>query len=231
MTRFLRLLSLAALTLAAACAARPLTRDERAFTASVMGPALDAGGVRLVKGSVVSALKTEIPPRPRTTCRENLHPPRTEAVPGGFAAMALGQTVYYGRSYWQEDFLAGYPQAMQLRDAMRLAHELTHVWQWQDRAVTGYHPLKASFEHLEKDDPYLVEIDPEKPFLDYAYEQQGVIVEEFVCCRALDPEGARTEDLYRLVTQVFPAAARTGAVQAGRIRLPWTGAETRGICS
>jgi hypothetical protein len=120
---------------------------------------------------------------------------------------------------------------MELTDAMRLAHELTHVWQWQRRDLTGYHPYKASLEHVELDDPYLLEIDPARGFLDYGYEQQGVIVEEFVCCRALDPEGTRTEALYRLVAEVFPAAARRDPAASGAIGLPWAGAETRGICS
>jgi hypothetical protein len=230
MTRF-RLTAFFALGLAAACAARPLTQSERAFTDSVMGPAIDAEDVRIVKGAAVGALKTTIPPRPRTTCRQKLGPARTEPVPGSYAAMALGPAVFYRRVLWEDDFLADYPEAIDLRDAMRLAHELTHVWQWQRRDLTGYHPLKASFEHLEKDDPYLVEIDPGKRFLDYAYEQQGAIVEEFVCCRALDPQGARTERLYRLVAQVFPGAARLGPVPADGIRLPWKGAQTQGICS
>jgi hypothetical protein len=58
-----------------------------------------------------------------------------------------------------------------------------------------------------------------------------VIVEEFVCCRALDPDGARTAELHRLVAEVFPAAARREATIAVDIRLPWAGAQTEGICS
>ena len=225
-----RLAILALLTLVA-CAERPLTQAERAFTGTLMGPALDADEVRLVQGSAANLLTAMVPVRPRTTCRERIYPPRSTAVPGSFPAMAIGQSVYFARDLWSEDFLSDYPEAMELTDAMRLAHELTHVWQWQRRDLTGYHPYKASLEHAALDDPYLVEIDPSKGFLDYGFEQQGVIVEEFVCCRALDPDGARTEALHRLVTEVFPAAARRDPAAAGAISLPWAGAETRGICS
>jgi hypothetical protein len=225
------LLTLLAALALAACAERPLTEAERAFTGTVMGPALEADDVRLVQGSASNLLKAMVPVRPRTTCRERIYPPRSTPVPGSFPAMAIGQSVYFARDLWSEDFLSDYPQAMELTDAMRLAHELTHVWQWQRRDLTGYHPYKASLEHAELDDPYLLEIDPARGFLDYGFEQQGVIVEEFVCCRALDPEGARTESLHRLVAEVFPAAARRDPAASGAISLPWAGAETRGICS
>jgi hypothetical protein len=213
-----------------ACADRALTPAERAFTDSVLGPAIDAEDVRIVEGSVSGLVTTEIPVRPRTTCREVIQPPRTEPAPGSYAAMALGERVFYMRDVFRDDFLAAYPESMDLQQAMRLAHEMTHVWQWQQRGPTGYHPLRAGFEHVEKDDPYLLKIAPGKPFLSDAFEQQGVIVEEFVCCRALDPDGARTAELHRLVGEVFPAAARREMTPAVGIRLPWADARTEGIC-
>ena len=219
------------LLILAACAARPLTDAEQAFTDTVLGDEIDTSRVRLVKGAVVGLLPAVVPVRPQTTCREKLSPPITEPQPGIFPAMAVSHRVFYTRRFWKEDFLSGYPGALDLREAMRLAHELTHVWQWQARDLTGYHPLKASREHIAQDDPYLVEIDPSRPFLDYGYEQQGVIVEEFVCCRALDPDGKRTRELTSLVTQVFPAAARQESVPSESVSLPWDGVETRNICS
>lgn len=202
-----------------------------AFSDSVMGSALNTSSVRIVNGAVVGLLSATYNPRPRTTCRERLRPPRTEPVRGYFAAFVLGQTVYYSRRTWQEDFLSDYPAEMELREAMRLAHELTHVWQWQNREVTGYHPFKAAREHIERDDPYLIEIDENRPFLDYSYEQQGILVEEFVCCRALDPDGLRTEQLSRVIAQVFPEASTVEAVARPGIALAWSEAETEGICS
>ncbi|MDJ0994899.1 MAG: hypothetical protein QNI90_15080 [Dinoroseobacter sp.] len=223
--------SLLILLTLSACAERTLTPTERAFTDSVLGPALDTQNVRIVEGSVSGLMPVEIPVRPRTTCREMIQRPRTEAVPGSYAAMVLGERVFYTREVFHGDFLASYPESMDLRKAMLLAHEMTHVWQWQQRELTGYHPFRAGFEHLDEDDPYLVEFDPGRPFLSYAFEQQGVIVEEFVCCRALDPDGMRTAELHRLVTQVFPAAARWETTPPIDVRLPWTDAQTEGICN
>ncbi|MEM8630475.1 MAG: hypothetical protein AAGF74_04505 [Pseudomonadota bacterium] len=214
----------------AACAARPLTEAERAFTETVAGDAIDIDRVTIVKGAAVGLLNAEIPVRPRTTCRQKLLPPRSEPASGTYPAFVIGERIYFTRRFWRDDFLADYPDAMNLRVAMRFAHEMTHVWQWQERQKTGYHPFKAVSEHIEKDDPYLTEIDPEKGFLDYAYEQQGILVEEFVCCRALDPDGARTDKLRALVAEVFPAAARDEEVPRDALRLPWPEADIEGIC-
>ena len=215
----------------AACASRSLSPSEQAFAESVMGPELAAKDVRLVKGAVVGWLPATIKPRPPTTCREKLYPPVTEPIEATFPAFAQAQTIYFTRKFWSKDFLRGYPARMDLDRSMRLAHELTHVWQWQAREQTGYSPFAAAAEHVNSEDPYLIDIDESRAFSDYGWEQQGAIVEEFVCCRALDPTGARTDKLARLVGQVFPAAARQETVPQSSIRVPWSGAEVRGICS
>lgn len=196
-----------------------------------MGPDLAVEDVRIVKGAVVGLFPVTVQPRPRTTCRERLFPELTEPVEAQFPAFARRQTLYYSRPFWAEDFLAGYPDAIDLDHAMRLAHELTHVWQWQERRRNGYSPFAAALEHVGPGDPYLIDIDEDLAFTDYEWEQQGAIVEEFVCCRALDPTGARTEKLTGLVSEVFPAAARRSSVPMENVVIPWDGAETKGICS
>ena len=87
---------------------------------------------------------------------------------------------------------------------MLFAHEITHVWQWQNRATTGYSPLRAAREHEGGADPYLYDINTKAGFLDYGYEQQASIVEEFVCCAALDPTGSRTQRLEALISETMP---------------------------
>lgn len=228
----MRLIALLAVaSVLAACSARPLTERERAFIDTIHGDAVDATRIRVVRGSLTGAFSATVDPRPRTTCRERLSPPLEGPRRLVFPAFVLDEAVYFTHDFWRSDFLAGYPERLHLRDAMRLAHELTHVWQWQARAKTGYHPLKAMFEHVEKDDPYLVEIDPGRAFLDYGYEQQGILVEEFVCCRWLDPHGTRTAILRDKLSAHFPGLVQQRAVSQTRIELPWDGAEIEGICS
>jgi hypothetical protein len=226
-----RLVAVAACAvLLSGCASRPLTEAERAFARTVTAEAVDLGEVRVVKGAVSAMIPTTIPVRERSTCRARLLPPQTEPAPGFFPAFVLGERMYFSRRIWRDDYLAGYPERLALRDAMRLAHELTHVWQWQARAETGYAPWRAAADHVALSDPYLVELDPARDFLDYGWEQQGVLVEEYVCCRALDPSAPRTAELRALVAQAFPGIAADEVVRSGDIALPWDGAEPQGIC-
>ena len=72
---------------------------------------------------------------------------------------------------------------------------------------------------------------PRSPqFLDFGYEQQASIVEEFVCCRALDPQAARTKRLHGLISQVMPVAPLPQS-RPHNVRLPWDGVELGGICA
>lgn len=212
-----------------ACATRTLTENELAFADTVLGPAIDTEKVRIVKGAVVGLIPVTVQPRDRMGCREHLYPPITEPFEATYPAFARQNALYYTRQFWSEDFLAAYPEALDLDDAMRLAHELTHIWQWQNRRELGYRGVLAAFEHVQSEDPYQVEIDESRAFTDYGWEQQGAIIEEFVCCRVIDPEGKRTERLTELVRQVFPAAATRDLAE--NIRLPWEGAELDGICT
>ena len=135
---------------------------------------------------------------------------------------------YVSRSVWKDNFLGDYPAALPLADAMFFAHEMTHIWQWQHRKSTGYTPWRAASEHILNGDPYLFDLASDRTFADYGFELQASLVEEFVCCRALDPEGVRTERLFDLLHPVFPGLARNSV--AMRVTLPWAAAETQGIC-
>ncbi|MEM1067090.1 MAG: hypothetical protein AAGJ74_16430 [Pseudomonadota bacterium] len=227
----MRILALFALLALAACGQRTLTETERAFAGTILGDEIAIDRVRVVRGAASGLVTATIEPRPRNTCRERLFPPLNGPVKIAFPVFVLDETIYFTRDAWSDDFLADYPNELPLRDAMRLAHELVHVWQWQQRAETGYHPFRAAAEHIGKDDPYLVAFDPERPFSSYAYEQQGVLVEEFVCCRALDPDAPKTRAMADMLREPFPDLVTIEAVPRGAVSLPWDGAETRGICS
>ena len=227
----MRILVLLAALALSACASRPLTPSEQAFASTIMEGEIDVSRVRVIRGAVVGLIPVTIQPRPQTTCREKLYPPLTEPVEAQFPAFVRRERVYYTRRFWEDDFLAQYPERLDLDQAMRLAHELTHVWQWQERERTGFAPLTAALEHLGNADPYQINGDLRLKFTDYGFEQQGAIVEEFVCCRVLDPNGARTARIAELVGQVFPAARRMTEVPVSGIEIPWSGAPVKGICS
>ncbi len=229
----MRLALVLSLLILAACG-RPLTPSETAYLQTINGPQLDTHRMRLRDGHFAGSYVYTIPVRPRTTCQERIWPPLTEArtVEVSPAATVIFNNVWLRRDIYRDDMMAGWPLYIDLYQAMLLAHEATHVWQWQNRDRTGYHPLKALREHVTQDDPYLFEENPQVRFLDYGYEQQGSIVEEYVCCRLLDPGAPRTARLRALVGQELPVDGfdRALAQDGIRIRLPWAGAEVQGIC-
>ena len=113
---------------------------------------------------------------------------------------------------------------------MLFAHEMTHVWQWQNRKRTGYTPLKAATEHQTHVDPYLIDPDTSAQFLDHGYEQQGAIVEEYVCCQLLDPEAPRTARLRAMISEAMPIGGLDAALTGTDVVIPWKGAEIENIC-
>ena len=209
---------------------RPLTEAEIAFTRTIHGDALDVKRVRLVDGAPTRAVTFRRKARPRTTCRELILPPPTgDIVTAKPAAVALWTHVLFDKDWYLDDYVPEYPGEINLVAAMLSAHELTHVWQWQNRAVTGYSPLKAAREHQIADDPYLFDIAGNRTFSEFGFEQQGSIVEEFVCCRALAPQASRTKRLHALIAEAMPVADLPQSRQ-NDVRLPWDGVQLDGIC-
>lgn len=213
---------------------RPLTEGERAFASQLKGDALDLNRVRLVQGAPVGSITFQRKPRPRLTCRERIVPPPenpTETVTVSPAAVALFNRVFFTENWYLDDYLPAYPERINLVAAMLFAHEMTHVWQWQNRARTGYHPLRAATEHTAIDDPYLFDLDSDQRFLDYGFEQQGALVEEYVCCRALDPQAARTTRLHSMISAEMPLTPLPPNGREFDVVLPWKDARIDGICT
>ena len=208
---------------------RPLTPAEISFATALQGPGFDPAPVRLYDDLALAAPRT-IPARPRLTCQERLYPPPSgPTIRVQTQAMTIFRSVHFSAGVYADDFVAGWPDRLPLPYAMLFAHEMVHVWQWQNRALTGYHPLKAAFEHVWIADPYLFDTDTETRFLEFGYEQQGSIMEEYVCCRALAPDAPRTQRLHELLSQVFePRALETPL--AREILLPWRDVQIDGIC-
>ncbi len=213
----------------AACG-RPLTDTELAFAQTLQGSQLRADRVRLVDGAPVGEITFQRKARPRLACRERiLPPPKDEIVTSRPAAVTLFNTVYFSRDWYIDNYAPDYPDRVYLVEAMLLAHELTHVWQWQNRKRTGYSPLRAAAEHGSTDDPYLFDLDGAQDFLGYGFEQQGAIVEEYVCCRTLAPEAARTKRLHAMLRASFPVADLPDTRESD-VYLPWKDADLAGIC-
>ena len=211
---------------------RPLTQTEVDFAGTLQGAQLDTSRVRLVQGAPVADVTFRRKARPRLACRERILPPiKDEIVTSKPAAVTLFNRVYFVRDWYLENYMPDYPERLYLIESMLLAHELTHVWQWQNRRRTGYSPLRAAAEHGSIDDPYLFDLDGAPDFLSYGFEQQGAIVEEYVCCRALAPDAARTKRLHTMLKGAFPVSDLPGSRRESDVYLPWKGAELKGICS
>lgn len=225
----MRRLALVLLLVLSACG-RALNPGELELAESLFGPTLDPAPVRLIRSGIVGATWRTYPTRPRETCRQRIAPPRTTATfVARPAAIVLWNRVHFRGDVALADFIGRTDAGPNLAAQMFLAHELTHVWQWQNRAITGYTPWRAATEHFGAEDPYLFDETRERGFLDYGFEQQASMVEEYLCCRTLDPQGARTARLDGLLREVLPLPPLPAAPQPAR--LPWAEAETRGICA
>lgn len=224
-------LALFALLILTACG-RSATPNEAAFLKAFHGDDIDPKRIRLIDGNPAGAVTYDIPVRPRTTCQERIWPPiaKTRTVTVSPAATVLFNKILLRKDVYRKDLLAGYPDRIDLFDAMLFAHEATHVWQWQNRKLTGYHPLKAAQEHSASKDPYLFDTEATRDFLSFGYEQQGSIVEEYVCCRLLDPNAPRTARLRGMIGKYMPIDRLDTAIDRPSVILPWKGAQTTGIC-
>ena len=222
--------ALSLLAVLAGCG-RPLTEGEMAFAETLQGGNMDLQRVRLVHGAPVGSVTFHRKPRPAVTCRERIVPPETEAViTTRPAAVTLFNRIFFSRDWYLDDYAPGYPDRLYLAEAMLLAHELTHVWQWQNRARTGYSPFSAVAEHRAADDPYLFDLGGTAEFQSFGYEQQGAIVEEYVCCRALAPQAARTRRLHDMLSKEFPMRPVPENGRESDVYIPWKDAELAGIC-
>lgn len=225
----MRCLILLGFLILAACG-RPLSDAETRFAAEFHGPQLDTSKIRIRQAPVLKLYSATYPAPPRDTCAQKLlPPPEGPTVEGSPAATVLFNTININPDFIARDYMPAYPDAALLLASMFIAHELVHVWQWQNRDVTGYHPLKAAREHQTSPDPYLFSLG-NRDFLDFGYEQQGAIAAEYVCCAALAPTAPRTKRLETLLTPYFRLQNMTSQLDSAKMVLPWNEVEIAGIC-
>lgn len=214
----------------AACG-RGLSDGERALMSPIMGDTFVADDARMIEAGFIGMVTRTYPTRPQTTCREKINPPPSGPTFRTRTAGAVAWTHVLTNPDWTlTDYAPEYPQAVNLVAAMYFAHEMTHIWQWQNRAATGYSPFRGLAEHRPGIDPYLFDPNEEIAFLEMGYEQQASLVEKFICCRTLAPTAARTERLYQALSQVMPVEHPTQTPKPDEVFGVHDGTDLVGIC-
>lgn len=203
------------LFLVAACS-RPLTEAEAKFAEDLFGPSLDLTDVRISQGFGLTPPYQTVPKsvtRVRGTDRACLRTPAPSQASQPPQAFALYNRMFFDSNLYSSDLALEWPNALRWPQAIVLAHELTHVWQWQNRERTGYTPWRAASESLRVADPYFSTIDDAPEFFAFGYEQQAAIVEDFVCFTIANPSHPRRAELRTLLAPVLPVDAFEAAIQ------------------
>ena len=216
--------------LLAACG-RGLTDAERALMQPIMGDTLNTRQARMVEAGFIGLRTRTYPARPQVTCREKIAPPPDGPTIQTRTAGAVAWTHVLTNPDWTlPNYASDYPEAFNLVAAMYFAHEMTHIWQWQNRDITGYSPFRGLAEHRPGVDPYLFDPTEKIDFLAMGYEQQAALVEEFVCCRTIAPQGARTQRLYEALSAVMPVQHPTQTPRPTEVFGVYEDADLVGVC-
>lgn len=184
---------------------RPLTEAETRFAKDLFGASLDTSKVSVAQGVGITPLYRTVPnsvvlvdgdddacvrtPQPR-----GAQPPQ---------AFAFRNRINFGSKLYSSDMALTWPRALRVPHALVLAHELTHVWQWQNRETTGYSPGRAVAESWRLADPYYTS-PGSAAFYSFGYEQQAALVADYVCFTVSNPSHPRHAELREILAPVFP---------------------------
>lgn len=92
------------------------------------------------------------------------------------SAVTINNTISFSIDSYYEDFSL----SESIGPLGLLAHELTHVWQYQNQ-VRGYWWMKAALEHVRHGRyVYEYKLDRRKSLEEYRFEQQAQIVQDYV---------------------------------------------------
>ena len=197
----------------AACS-RPLTEDERVFAETLFGPTLDTSDVTISQGLGIAPLYQTVPSSVRVlrgtdeACLRTPQPRSTQPP----QAFALYNRMYFDSALYSSDMARPWPEALRFPQAIILAHELTHVWQWQNRDLTGYTPWRAAAESWRLADPYYSGNVDAPLFLSLGYEQQAAIIEDYICFTVANPTHPRRLELRALIEPFFTVDAFEAAL-------------------
>jgi len=189
--------------LVSACS-RPLTPVEEAFAQDLFGPSLDTSKVRVAQGLGLLPVTRPVPTAPQLVTPTDKACLRTPQPRGGQPpqAFAFRNKVHFETGLYSSDMVMAWPDRLRVPHALIFAHELTHVWQWQNRATTGYSPARAAAESLALADPYFSE--GEAAFFSFGFEQQAAIIEDYICFAFANPSHPRRFELRAILEPVLP---------------------------
>jgi hypothetical protein len=194
------------LVLLAGCS-RPLAPGERALADDIFGPSLDVDRVRVGQGFGPLPKLQSLPDLPevkKIKTRPGICDRTAPSPPDGPPpAWAIYNKVYFSGEFYRADTTPDWPGRVLIPQVLILAHELVHVWQWQNRGHTGYRPAKAGLESLLNRDPYFYVPGEDAGFLEYGFEQQATMVEDYLCYGLFDPANPRRAKLRAILAPHF----------------------------
>lgn len=210
--------ALVALALLGACS-RGLTPAETGMARALFGETLDAGAVRVLSGVGLTPLAQPAAPQaataarkpPQNLCLRTQAPRRRLAWP---AAFTLGNAIFFNDRLYLPDAAQGFPDAVPFPASILLLHELVHVWQWQNRAQTGYTIRRTISESVVRIDPYWWLPEADRSFAQFGFEQQAAIVEDFACHALFDRRNPRLAELTAMLRPVLPVDRFLAALDA-----------------
>lgn len=200
---------------------RPLSDTEVEMSRTLFGNTLDPRKVRVRAGiGVLSPPQPKSIPRigpevvaydlPDTICDRVADPDRKWTYPAGFV---LWNQVFLKRDFYRDDMFEGWPDNLPMPQALLMAHELVHVWQWQNRALTGYTPGRSGAESFQPGDPYYWPGREADVFLSYNFEAQAALVEDYMCMTLFVPHHPRRKELEALITPAIPVNGLSDALE------------------
>ncbi|MGI9388988.1 MAG: hypothetical protein ACR2O1_02930 [Boseongicola sp.] len=203
------------LLLALAACSRPLTEAETQFAEDLFGETLDVEKVRVAHGLGLTPPPKFVPgnvKKLRGTERACVRTPQPRGSQPA-QAFALRNGVFFSDILYSGDMATPWPRGMRLPQALIFAHELTHVWQWQNRDKTGYSAWRAIQESLKIADPYFSPSGNAPEFFKFGFEQQAAIVEDFICFTIANPRHPRRLELRAILAPILPVADFEAAIQ------------------
>ena len=182
-----------------------MTPAEEQMARDVFGPTLDTSKVVVAQGAGLwpptrtRVAKTTLVQGTDKACIRVPQPPSDAPA----QAVAIRNKIHFDTGLYSSDMVMDWPNRLRFPQALVFAHELTHVWQWQNRKRTGYTPFRAALETVRLIDPYFVP-PGEAEFLSFGYEQQASIVEDYLCFAFANPKHPRRAELRAILEPVFP---------------------------